>query len=128
MDAEAESEIPDEQEQHEGGQGEDPARDEPPAEPPHVEPASEGREAKGIRDPRAPTREQRAEHELTHANFRDWCSACVKGRGIAAAHRKQHEDEPSGVPAVHYDYCFMGISRRTMESMSTTKPGLTQKK
>ena len=84
----------------------------PPELPPSEDQQGEGRIAKGVRDPRAPTREQRAEHELTHANFRDWCSACVRGRGIAAAHRKQDEDEPSGVPAVHYDYCFMGDQQK----------------
>ena len=29
------------------------------------------------------------------------------------AHRRQQEDDPSGVPAVHYDYCFMGDQPKT---------------
>ena len=70
----------------------------------------EARRPRGVRDPRAPTPEQRAEHELHHANYREWCRACVRGRGIAAPHRKQHKDpdDPDGVPSVHFDYCFMG--------------------
>ena len=70
----------------------------------------EARRPRGVRDPGAPTPGERAEHELHHANYREWCRACVRGRGIAAPHRKQHQhlDDPDGVPSVHFDYCFIG--------------------
>ena len=74
------------------------------------EPQEEAQPPRAVRDPGAPTPGERAEHELTHANYRSWCAACVRGRGIAAAHRQQPSEpmDPSGVPTIHFDYCFMG--------------------
>ena len=84
----------------------DELRGDPPVQQDHPE----ARRPRGVRDPGAPTPGERAEHELHHANYREWCRACVRGRGIAAPHRKQHQnlDDPDGVPSVHFDYCFMG--------------------
>ena len=31
-------------------------------------------------NPREPTQQERAEHELTHMPFRSWCRHCVRGR------------------------------------------------
>ena len=78
--------------------------------PPVPDAHPEARRPRGVRDPRAPTPQERAEHELHHANYREWCRACVRGRGIAAPHRKQQKDsdDPDGIPSVHFDYCFMG--------------------
>ena len=85
--------------------------------PPVPEVHPEARRPRGVRDPRAPTPQERAEHELHHANYRECCRACVRGRGIAAPHRKQHKDpdDPDGVPSVHFDYCFMGEKNQEEE-------------
>ena len=80
-------------------------------------PHEEARPPRAVRDPNMPTPQDRAEHELTHANYRSWCDACVQGKGIAAAHRRQMNEpvDPSGVPTVHFDYCFMGERAKEAE-------------
>ena len=40
--------------------------------------------AVAVRDPDTPTAAEKAEHDLTHANFRSWCKACVQGKGVSA--------------------------------------------
>jgi hypothetical protein len=39
----------------------------------------EGREAKVMRDPGAPTQSEIYKHNMTHVPFRSWCPACVAG-------------------------------------------------
>ena len=36
---------------------------------------------KRLIDPRLPTEEEVAHHELTHLPYRNWCPACVKAKG-----------------------------------------------
>ena len=38
------------------------------------------RKVKKIQDPKAPTKEEREEHEKTHLPFRNWCKHCIRGR------------------------------------------------
>ena len=57
-------------------------------------------------NPKKPSKEEVAEHELTHLPFRSWCAHCVRGKGKSADHRKVQEDR--GIDEVHVDYCFMG--------------------
>ena len=38
-------------------------------------------------DPRLPTEEEVANHELTHLPYRNWCPACVKAKGKDLDHR-----------------------------------------
>ena len=53
--------------------------------------------------PRAPSRQERLEHCITHCAYRSWCKRCVAGKAKAMAHRasKRSEDE---VPVVACDY------------------------
>ena len=39
-------------------------------------------------DPGLPSKNEREEHEATHAQHRSWCTACVRGRGIANKHHR----------------------------------------
>ena len=39
-----------------------------------------------ISDPGQPSKRERQEHEATHAQYRSWCIACVRGRGVAMKH------------------------------------------
>ena len=34
-----------------------------------------------VADPKLPSAEEVAEHELTHLPYRSWCSHCVRGQG-----------------------------------------------
>ena len=34
-----------------------------------------------VADPKLPSAEEVAEHELTHRPYRSWCSHCVRGKG-----------------------------------------------
>ena len=46
----------------------------------------EGRSAKGVRIPDAPTSSQIEIHNLTHWPYRAWCGWCVKSRAVASPH------------------------------------------
>ena len=39
------------------------------------------------KDLREPSREERAQHEMTHLIHRSWCRHCVRGRGKQVSHR-----------------------------------------
>ena len=46
-----------------------------------VDAREEGKFVKRLIDPRSPTEEEVAHHELTHLPCRNWCPACVKAKG-----------------------------------------------
>ena len=47
-----------------------------------------------ISDPGQPSKREREELEATHAQYRSWCIACVRGRGVAMKHfRNTSADE-----------------------------------
>ena len=49
----------------------------------------ESKFVKRLIDPRLPTEEEVAHHELTHLPYRNWCPVCVKARGKDLDHRGQ---------------------------------------
>ena len=57
------------------------------------------------RAPRARTKKERAEHEVTHIPFRDWCESCIAGRARTRPHRSLAQAK---VNWVHFDYFFGG--------------------
>ncbi len=61
---------------------------------------------KSLRSPIQPSAEDVANHNLTHATYRNWCPACVKAKGREDAHRRAagHEEDKSGLPIVSLDY------------------------
>ena len=54
---------------------------------------------------RAPTEKERAEHNVTHLPYRNWCPICVAARGTSDPHRSKPAQEHG--PEVAYDYCFL---------------------
>ena len=50
-------------------------------------------QAHEARAPKQPTPEERAQHELHHANFEPWCEKCVMGQGRDKPHRRQEESK-----------------------------------
>ena len=65
------------------------------------------RKPKKVQDPMMPSPDEVEEHNLTHIPFRSWCKHCIRGRGESVAHSRAQRD-PSGVPELHMDYCFLG--------------------
>ena len=60
-------------------------------------------------DPRLPTEEEVANHELTHLPYRNrnWCPAGVKAKGKDLDHRGAVDKERK-LSEYSFDYCFPG--------------------
>ena len=58
---------------------------------------------KPMRRPQAPTRAEWEAHIIAHVPYREWCPHCVAGRGISNQHRRNKEQDNSGV-AISVDY------------------------
>jgi hypothetical protein len=70
--------------------------------------AQEDHQARGVKDPGKPTREERAHHELLHVPFRPWCEDCVRGKAADDPHlRQDHGQEDEEMPKVSVDYGFI---------------------
>ena len=65
------------------------------------------RKARGLVDPRRPSEEEVREHELHHVPYRNWCGACVRGKGKDLDHRRDAGEE-RGLSEYSWDYCFPG--------------------
>ena len=58
--------------------------------------------------PYAPSRQQRAEHNVTHCPFRSWCAHCVAGKCKSTPHSvKTGKKDQSDLPNIGVDYAFM---------------------
>ena len=57
-------------------------------------------------DPKEPTPQERAEHDLTHLPFRSWCRHCIRGRGREEDCRRS--ERAPDLPEIHIDFMFMG--------------------
>ncbi len=67
------------------------------------------RELRKLHDPLKPSQKEIREHqESGHMPFRSWCPHCVRGRGKEMQHRRKRDEEESGIPEYHLDYCFPG--------------------
>jgi hypothetical protein len=59
--------------------------------------------------PKAPTKQERLDHDATHLPYRSWCKHCVRGRGRNTPHRAaKDEKEENQVCKVSMDYFFLG--------------------
>ena len=70
-----------------------------------------------MRNPKMPSAREVDEHETTHFPARDWCRACVYGRGISDRHRRQMPHpmdaaipEEVMTPVLSLDFTFMGTT------------------
>ena len=54
--------------------------------------------------PKEPSAQERAEHNLHHANFEPWCETCVAGQGRSKQHRRKKEDPKDHI--IYSDYMF----------------------
>ena len=76
--------------------------------------SEEHRAIRPMRSPCEPTREEVEQHNLTHAQFRSWCPACVRGRGKNSPHYPVERDAEA-IPIQSVDYCFLGSGRSQLE-------------
>ena len=69
------------------------------------EPGPEAQEPKTLNVPFQPTEKMIREHEISHLPYRNWCVACVRGRGRSDPHRTRtaERDEPL-FPVISVDY------------------------
>ena len=65
----------------------------------------EAQEPRTLSVPFQPTEKMIREHEISHLPYRNWCVACVRGRGRSDPHRTRSEnrDEPL-FPVISVDY------------------------
>ena len=68
------------------------------------------------RRPKELTTAERLAHEELHEPYRDWCRACVAGRGRVEYHRTRDHSEDS-VPVLAIDYGY--LSKRVQEGDET---------
>ena len=62
-----------------------------------------------LHDPKLPNEQEVKEHNLSgHMPFRSWCPHCVRGRGKEMEHKRKDEEDETGIPEYHMDYCFPG--------------------
>lgn len=81
--------------------------------------STEMQRPKVMRAPTAPSRQEKAEHDITHCPFRAWCEVCVAGKSHAKGHLYGTSGTPEGeVPLVAFDYAFM--TDKTMKEVSET--------
>ena len=57
-------------------------------------------------------------HEVSHLPYRDWCSACVRGRGKSQPHNGIKDHSSEQVPVISLDYGFLCGSRTRKQRMS----------
>ena len=62
-----------------------------------------------VANPKLPSAEEVAEHDLTLLPYRSWCSHCVRGKGKTLDHRRS--DRKRVLPEAHLNYCFVGAGR-----------------
>ena len=67
----------------------------------------EGVAMRGLRAPRAPTAQERDEHNLTHLPYRSWCPHCIRGKSKASPHKQSAEDCKEKA-MISIDYAFLG--------------------
>ena len=62
--------------------------------------------------PTLPTKEEVAEHQVTHWPTRDWCEHWVKGEAVSSTHKHSHNKGENGTPTSSFDYCSMAPEER----------------
>ena len=74
------------------------------------------RTVKKVQDPREPSKEQRAQHEMTHLPYRSWCRHCVRGCGKQMPHHGGSQE--TSISEVHMDFAFLGREGDPQKTMA----------
>ena len=72
----------------------------------------DGEEGPGSRQP---SKEERAQHEMTHLPCRSWCRHCVRGCGKQMPH--QGGSQETSISEVHMDFAFLGREDDPLKTM-----------
>ena len=73
------------------------------------------------KSPMAPSKAMREDHEaMGHAVFRNWCGACVKGRGRNDSHCRKERGEGE-TPVLSWDYGFLSAKGTETKQANRTK-------
>ena len=68
--------------------------------------------ARARRRPKDPTPQEILDHEASHEPYREWCPACVAGRGRAESHGTiDHGNDALSVLGIDYGYLNRGAGR-----------------
>jgi hypothetical protein len=106
-----------------GGSGQQNEAEEKQEQQEQEESESGKRSCRKVLSPTEPSPQERAEHELTHLPFRNWCRHCCRGRGVEMAHRKTDGAEKR-LPEIHFDFCFLGDEKGRKLEVGETLPVL----
>ena len=63
-------------------------------------------QASSLSEPKNPTPEEKAQHELTHLPFAPWCECCVNGAGKDGHHRRKTDFTGTDEAVIQMDYTF----------------------
>ena len=77
-----------------------------------------------LSSPYAPSRQERAEHRITHCPFRSWCAECVAGKSKSAPHLRSgttDKEEEDRLPTIGVDYAFMSEHSKKQENVGDLK-------
>ena len=75
--------------------------------------------------PVAPTDDERALHNLTHADFAPWCRHCIAGKATESGHHRQVKNADAEVPVLQFDYQFFSRDGQLVEEESRAATVLT---
>ncbi|CAE7253863.1 unnamed protein product, partial [Symbiodinium sp. CCMP2456] len=75
--------------------------------------------------PAAPTDDERALHNLTHADFAPWCRHCITGKAAESGHNRQVKNADAEVPVLQFDYQFFSREGQLVEEESRAATVLT---
>ena len=71
----------------------------------------EAQRPKAVPIPKAPSKQEREEHEVTHLPYRAWCEFCTRSRARESPHYKASAETKAkrhgGIPVVEADYAFV---------------------
>ena len=70
--------------------------------------SAEGTASRALPAPPKPTKQMIEDHEVSHLPFRNWCTACVRGRAKSMPHFKQNTEEEV-YSTYSADYGFFGV-------------------
>ena len=63
--------------------------------------------ARGMSEPKQPSREEVARHNLNHLPYRNWCPHCLASRRANNSHRAARRKTGRSIPFVCSDDCFI---------------------
>ena len=98
-----------------------------PGQPRAADDLEEDTEDKRVsRDPGAPSRSEREEHNIDHTPYRSWCEDCVRGRGLGEQHKSSGSTR--ALPVVSFDYLFITqgqiLLKAELEQADAERPGM----